>query len=79
MKPAFLALLYKICALKFAWENLPESLPESLPRSSTLSEKSNLSAMAYVDLNPIRAKISDSVTSSEYASIRIRGNAVRAI
>jgi len=75
VKPAFLALLYKICALKFAWENLPESLP----RSSTLSEKSNLSAMAYVDLNPIRAKIAESITSSKHTSIRMRGKAVGAI
>ena len=42
-----------------------------------LSEKSILAAMAYVDLNPIRAKISDSVASSKHTSIRIRGNAVR--
>jgi len=42
-----------------------------------LSEKSILAAMAYVDLNPIRAKVADSVTSSKHTSIRIRGKAVR--
>jgi len=33
--------------------------------------------MAYVDLNPIRAKINDSVETSEYTSVyeRIHGNA----
>jgi len=42
-----------------------------------LSEKSILAAMAYVDLNPIRAKVADSVTSSKHTSIRVRGKAVR--
>jgi len=42
-----------------------------------LSEKSILAAMAYVDLNPIRAKAADSVTSSKHTSIRKRGKAVR--
>jgi len=33
--------------------------------------------MAYVDLNPIRAKVADSVTTSKHTSIRIRAKAVR--
>ena len=33
--------------------------------------------MAYVDINPIRAKVADSVTTSKHTSIRIRGKAVR--
>ena len=33
--------------------------------------------MAYVDLNPIRTKVADSVTSSKHTSIRIRDKAVR--
>jgi len=33
--------------------------------------------MAYVDLNPTRAKVSDSVTSSKHTSTQIRGKAVR--
>jgi len=42
-----------------------------------LSEKSILAAMAYADLNPIRAKVADSVSSSKHTSIRKRGKAVR--
>jgi len=42
-----------------------------------LSEKSILAAMAYVDLNPIRAKVAESVTSCKHTSVRIRGKAVR--
>ena len=42
-----------------------------------LSEKSILAAMAYLDLNPMRAKVADSVTSSKHTSIQIRGKAVR--
>jgi len=33
--------------------------------------------VAYVDLNPIRAKVADSITSSKHTSIRIRDKAVR--
>jgi len=58
---------------------LQNQRPQICLGHAPLSEKSNLSAMAYVDLNPIRAKIADSVTSSEYTSIRIRGKAVGVI
>ena len=42
-----------------------------------LSKKSILATMAYVDLNPIRAQVAESDTSSKHSSIRIRGKAVR--
>ncbi|WP_028866989.1 transposase [Psychromonas arctica] len=42
-----------------------------------LDEDALVTCMAYVDLNPIRAKINDSVETSEYTSVyeRIHGNA----
>ena len=46
-------------------------------RQLLLSEKSILAAMAYVDLNPIRAKVADFTTSSKHTSIGIRGKALR--
>lgn len=43
-----------------------------------LGEKALLSVMAYVDLNPMRAKIAESPQASEYTSIQNRlGNAIR--
>lgn len=45
-----------------------------------LGEKALLSVMAYVDLNPMRAKIAESLQASDYTSIQNRlGNAVRGI
>ena len=37
-----------------------------------LSEKSLLAAMAYVDLNPVRAKIASNIATSRYTSITMR-------
>ncbi len=37
-----------------------------------LNEQALLSCMAYVDLNPIRAGISESLDSSEFTSIKQR-------
>ena len=37
-----------------------------------LSEKSILAAMAYVDLNPVRAKIANNIATSRYTSIKMR-------
>ena len=37
-----------------------------------LSEKSILAAMAYVDLNPVRAKIASNIATSRYTSVKIR-------
>lgn len=43
-----------------------------------LDEKALASVMAYVDLNPIRAKIAKSLSTSKYTSIQYRLNAKRA-
>ena len=37
-----------------------------------LSEKSILAAMAYVDLNPVRAKIASNIKTSRYTSVKLR-------
>ena len=37
-----------------------------------LSEKSILAAMAYVDLNPVRAKIATNIATSGYTNVRLR-------
>ena len=37
-----------------------------------LSEKSILAAMAYVDLNPVRAKIASNIATSGYTSVKMR-------
>ena len=37
-----------------------------------LSEKSILAAMAYVDLNPVRAKIAGNIATSGYTSVKMR-------
>ena len=37
-----------------------------------LSEKSILAAMAYVDLNPVRAKIASNIATSRYTSVKLR-------
>ena len=37
-----------------------------------LSEKSILSAMAYVDLNPMRARIANNIATSRYTSLKLR-------
>ena len=37
-----------------------------------LSEKSILAAMAYVDLNPVRAKIASNIATSRYTSVKMR-------
>ena len=36
-----------------------------------LSEKSILAAMAYVDLNPVRAKIASNIATSRYTSVKM--------
>ena len=41
-----------------------------------LSEEAVLAAMAYVDLNPVRARITDSLSRCEYTSIAVRLNVV---
>jgi hypothetical protein len=42
-----------------------------------LSEKSMLAAMAYVDLNPVRASIAKGVSSSRYTSVKVRNRQVQ--
>jgi REP element-mobilizing transposase RayT len=42
-----------------------------------LSEKALMAAMTYVDLNPIRADIASSVTTSRYTSINVRAKQLR--
>jgi hypothetical protein len=42
-----------------------------------LSEKSILAAMAYVDLNPVRAKITSSISTSRYTSVKARNQQLR--
>jgi hypothetical protein len=42
-----------------------------------LNERALLAAMAYVDLNPIRAKIATNLMGSRNTSIRLRCKAVR--
>ena len=42
-----------------------------------LSEKSILAAMAYVDLNPVRAKIASSTATSRYTSVKLRNQQLR--
>ena len=37
-----------------------------------LSEKSILAAMAYVDLNPVRANIATNIAASRYTSVKLR-------
>ena len=37
-----------------------------------LSEKSILAAMAYVNLNPVRAKIASNIATSRYTSVKMR-------
>jgi hypothetical protein len=40
-------------------------------------ERGFLAAMAYVDLNPVRAKIANSVSTSKYTGVRLRNKAIR--
>ena len=42
-----------------------------------LSEKSILAAMAYVDLNPVRAKIASNIATSRYTSVKLRNQQLR--
>ena len=42
-----------------------------------LSEKSILAAMAYVDLNPVRAKIASNIATSRYTSVKMRNQQLR--
>ena len=42
-----------------------------------LSEKSILAAMAYVDLNPVRAKIASNIAASRYTSVKMRNQQLR--
>jgi putative transposase len=42
-----------------------------------LSEKALMAALTYVDLNPIRADIATSVSSSRYTSVKVRAKALR--
>ncbi len=42
-----------------------------------LSEKSILAAMAYVDLNPVRAKIASGIATSRYTSVKMRNQQLR--
>ena len=44
---------------------------------SLLSEKSILAAMAYVDLNPVRAKIASGISTSRYTSVKLRNQQLR--
>jgi REP element-mobilizing transposase RayT len=44
---------------------------------SLLSEKAILAAMAYVDLNPVRAKIAKGVSSSRYTSVKARDRQIQ--
>ncbi|NJR44089.1 transposase [bacterium] len=41
------------------------------------SENSILAAMTYVDLNPVRAKVADSLSTSHHTSVKIRSKAIR--
>ena len=42
-----------------------------------LSEKSILAAMTYVDLNPVRANIAHSISTSRYTSVKLRNHQLR--
>ena len=42
-----------------------------------LSEKSILAAMAYVDLNPVRAKVARNIATSRYTSVKLRNQQLR--
>ena len=42
-----------------------------------LSEKSILAAMAYVDLNPVRAKIASNIATSRYTCVKLRSQQLR--
>ena len=42
-----------------------------------LSEKSILAAMAYVDLNPVRAKVASNIATSRYTSVKLRNQQLR--
>jgi hypothetical protein len=42
-----------------------------------LSEKAMLATMTYVDLNPVRAKIAKSVSTSHYTSVKVRNQQIQ--
>ncbi len=42
-----------------------------------LSEKAVLAAMAYVDLNPVRAKIASNISTPRYTSVKVRNRQLR--
>jgi hypothetical protein len=42
-----------------------------------LSEKSILAAMAYVDLNPVQARIATDISSSRYTGVKMRNQQLR--
>ncbi len=42
-----------------------------------LSEKSILGAIAYVDLNPVRAKIASNIATSRYTGFKMRNQQLR--
>ena len=44
-----------------------------------LSEKSILAAMTYVDLNPVRAKITPNIATSRYTSVKMRNQQLQKI
>jgi len=56
---------------------LLELLAVSLAQQAPPSDVVTLQDVQGLDLNPIRAKVADSVTTSKRTSIRIRGKAVR--
>ena len=51
--------------------------PDRFKLQALLSEKSILAAMAYVDLNPVRAKIASGISTSRYTSVKIRNQQLR--
>jgi len=51
--------------------------PDRFKLQALLSEKSILAATAYVDLNPVRAKIASSISTSRYTSVKIRNQQLR--
>jgi hypothetical protein len=51
--------------------------PERFKCQALISEKSILAAMAYVDLNPVRASIATDISSSRYTGVKMRNQQLR--